>query len=75
MIYRNSEEVKNNSYINKDFQSLWEELLDLIPKLTDKWDPKSANESDPLAVLLKVLAIYSDKLNYNIDKSILERFP
>lgn len=75
MIYKNSDEVQNNSYINKDFQALWEELLELIPKFTNKWDPQSANESDPLAVLLKVLAIYSDKLNYNIDKSILERFP
>lgn len=75
MIYKNSEEVQNNSYINKDFQALWEELLDLIPKFTNKWNPREANESDPLAVLLKLLSIYSDKLNYNIDKSILERFP
>ena len=57
MIYKNSDEVQNNSYINKDFQALWEELLTLIPKFTNKWDPQSANESDPLAVLLKVLAI------------------
>lgn len=75
MEYRNDKDVINSSYINKDFQALWEELLTLIPKLTNKWDPKNTNESDPLAVLIKLLAIYSDKLNYNIDKSILERFP
>ena len=75
MLYKNSEDVKNNSYINKDFTALWGELLDLIPKFTEKWVPREANESDPLAVLLKIIAIYSDKLNYNIDKSILERFP
>lgn len=75
MQYKNDDRVKNISYINKDFQSLWAELLEIIPKFTNKWDPQKANESDPLAVLLKVLAIFSDKLNYNIDKSILERFP
>lgn len=75
MEYRNDRDIVNSSYINKDFQALWEELLELIPKLTNKWDPKNTNESDPLAVLIKLQAIFGDKLNYNIDKSILERFP
>lgn len=63
------------SYINKDFQSIWDELLETVPKLTTKWLPSEANESDPLVVLLKELAIIADKLNYNIDKNILELFP
>lgn len=74
-LFNNDERVSNISYINKDFQALWQELLELVPKFTDKWDPSKANESDPLAVLLKLLAIYSDKLNYNIDKNVLENFP
>ena len=63
------------SYINKDFQSIWDELLETVPKLTTKWLPSEANESDPLVVLLKELAIIADKLNYNIDKNVLELFP
>lgn len=67
--------LSNLSYINKDFESLWNEILETVPKLTNKWLPSEANESDPLVVLLKELAIFADKLNYNIDKNILERFP
>ena len=67
--------LSNLSYINKDFESLWNEILETVPKLTNKWLPSEANESDPLVVLLKELAIIADKLNYNIDKNILELFP
>ena len=67
--------LTNLSYIDKDFNSIWEEILDVVPKLTDKWIPSEANESDPLVVLLKELGIVSDKLNYNIDKNTLEQFP
>jgi hypothetical protein len=75
MIYRNDDSTKNISFINKDFQSIWAEILEIVPKLTTKWDPRQANESDPLAVLLKLSALFSDKLNYNGDKSALEAFP
>ena len=67
--------LSNLSYINKDFESIWDEILETVPKLTNKWKPNEANESDPLVVLLKELAIIADKLNYNIDKNILELFP
>ena len=67
--------ISNLAYINKDFNSTWEEILETVPKLTDKWVPSEANESDPLVVLLKELGIVTDKLNYNIDKNILETFP
>lgn len=67
--------LSNLSYINKDFPSLWNEILEVVPKLTNKWLPSEANESDPLVVLLKELAVIADKLNYNIDKNILELFP
>ena len=64
---------KNKSYTNKDFNSIYNELLDLIPTLTNKWNP--TNEGDPGVVLVKLMAILGDKLNYNIDKSVLECFP
>ena len=67
--------LSNLSYINKDFEAIWDEILETVPKLTNKWKPNEANESDPLVVLLKELAIIADKLNYNIDKNILELFP
>ena len=67
--------LSNLSYINKDFPTLWNEILETVPKLTNKWIPSESNESDPLVDLLKELAIIADKLNYNIDKNILELFP
>lgn len=67
--------LSNTSYTNKDFNSIYVELLDLVKKLTYKWDPSISNESDPGVILLKLNAIIGDKNNYNIDKNILESFP
>lgn len=67
--------LSNTSFINKDFNSIWNEFLELVPKLTRKWLPSEANESDPLAVALKLIAIALDKGNYAIDKSLLELYP
>lgn len=58
----------------KDFYQIWNELLDTAGKISERWDPSSTNESDPGIVLLKVLTAVADKLNYNIDKNILEAF-
>lgn len=63
------------SYTNKDFVSIYSELLDLVKKLSDKWDPSLSNESDPGVLLLKLNALVADKNNYNIDKNVLENFP
>ena len=68
-------DISNLSYTNKDFQTIFPELLDFIKTITLKWDPASSNESDPGVVLLKAMALLTDKLNYNIDKNILECFP
>lgn len=72
--------IQNNplnslSYTNKDFRAIYPELLDLVKKLTYKWDPSISNESDPGVILLKLNAIIGDKNNYNIDKNVLEVFP
>lgn len=63
------------SYTNKDFESIYVELLDLVQQLTYKWDPSSSNESDPGVILLKLNALIADKCNYNIDQNVLECFP
>lgn len=32
----NNNDISNTSYVNKDFQSIYSELLDLVKKLTNK---------------------------------------
>lgn len=71
----NEKDLSNISYTSKDFQSVYPELLDLVKKLTNKWDPSLSNESDPGVILLKLNALIADKNNYNIDKNVLECFP
>lgn len=63
------------SYTNKDFQSIYVELLEAAKNLAKNWDPTISNESDPGVVLLKLNAIIADKNNYNIDKNVLENYP
>lgn len=67
--------IDTTSYTNKDFRSIWPELLDLVTDLTNSWDPNNSNEADPGVALLKLQAFIADKLNYNIDKNVLEAFP
>lgn len=67
--------LSNMSYTQKDFQTIYPELLDLVKKLTNRWDPSISNESDPGVILLKLNALIADKNNYNIDKNVLECFP
>ena len=71
----NNDIITNISYLNKDFRTIYEELLNYVKVLTNKWDPSLSNESDPGVILIKLLAILGDKNNYNIDKNILEAFP
>ena len=58
----------------KDYYQIWNELIELASKISDRWSPESTNESDPGIVLLKALTAIADKLNYNIDKNTLEAF-
>ena len=74
MINEQELQISNKSYTNKDFASIYQEILDLAKKLSNRFDPEVSNESDPFIVLLKLLAFIGDKINYNIDKNILERF-
>lgn len=67
--------LNNLSYTNKDFNSIYNELLDLADRISPKWKPSQSNESDPGVLMLKLDAIIGDKNNYNIDKNILEVFP
>ena len=71
----NNDLISNMSYTSRDFNTIYPELLDLVKKITYKWDPSISNESDPGVILLKLNAIIADKCNYNIDKNVLECFP
>lgn len=68
-------DLSNLSYTNKDFNQIYPELLDMVKKISYKWDPSVSDESDPGVVLLKLAALMADKNNYNIDKNTLELFP
>ncbi len=74
MITNEELQISNKSYIDKDFQTIYPELIEIFKKLTNIVNPEAMNESDPLIVLLKLLAFIGDKCNYNIDKNILEAF-
>jgi hypothetical protein len=74
MLTKNEVTALNLSPTKKDFVQIWNELLEVAGKLSERWDPTSTNESDPGIVLLKALTGIADKLNYNIDKNILEAF-
>lgn len=63
----------NESYTKKDFPAIYDELLTLVNNLTDRWNP--SNEADPGVVLIKLMSVLGDKLNYNIDKQTLELLP
>lgn len=68
-------ELSNVSFTNKDFFDVYPELLQLAKRLSDKWDPTVSNESDPGVVLIKELALITDKINYLADKYALENNP
>ena len=74
MITNEEFKISNESYTNKDFLSIYPELLNIIKKISPRWDPSLSNESDPGNVLLKAMAFLADKVNYNTDKNVLENF-
>ena len=67
-------DISNKSYTNKDFADVYTELLTYAEKLSYRFSPVSANETDPFIIMLKLAAFVCDKVNYNVDKNILERF-
>ena len=74
MITNNELNAVTLSATKKDYYQIWNELLEIAGKISNRWNPAHANESDPGVVLLKVLTAIADKLNYNIDVNTLEAF-
>ena len=52
-------------YSSRDYNSLVTEFWELVPKLTELWNPQS--DSDPGVVLGKYLASVADMLSVNLD--------
>jgi hypothetical protein len=57
------------NFNSTDFIYDYQELLDLVKKLTNKWDPSTSTEADPGVVLLKLAALMKDKISYKQDMS------
>ena len=38
----------------KDYYQIWNELMELADKLSERWSPASTNESDPVLYYLKL---------------------
>lgn len=74
MITNNELNAVQLSATKKDYYQIWNELIEIAGKISNRWDPATTNESDPGVVLLKVLTAIADKLNYNIDVNTLEAF-
>jgi len=74
MITNEELRISNESYTNKDFISIYPELLNIFKQISPKWDPSLSNESDPGNVILKAMAFLADKVNYNTDKRVLENY-
>lgn len=56
------------NYESQDFIDTYQELLDTMKEQT-KYDPSTSSEADPGVVLLKLIALLKDKLDYKIDMS------
>ena len=68
--------LDNQNYINRDFQTVYSELVDTVGKLNNKWlIDGEGNESDPGVIIVKELAACVDKLSYIADKYQLENYP
>lgn len=59
-------------YTSKDYTSIYNDLLNAIPALTDLWTSKE--DGDPGIVLLKLISSLGDMLSFNMDKQALEYY-
>lgn len=59
-------------YTSKDYNSIFTDLVDAIPALTDLWT--SREDGDPGIVLVKLMSALGDMISYNFDKQALEYY-
>lgn len=66
-------ELSKLSLTDRDYISIFEDLKNAIPDVSQVWN--SNDESDPGIVLVKLMSMLGDMLSYNQDKQALEVFP
>ena len=59
-------------YTSKDYNSIFEDVISIIPSLTDTWT--NTEDGDPGIVLVKLMSALGDMLSYNMDKQALEYY-
>ena len=64
--------LNKTRYTHRDYESIKEDLMSVIPSLTQEWT--SREESDPGIVLIKLMSMFGDTLSYNVDKIALELY-
>ena len=60
------------SYTGRDIAAIRKELINLVPKLTDKWT--DFNESDLGMVLIELMAGNQDMQNFYLDTQAFETY-
>lgn len=68
-----SNDISRLQYTSRDYSSIYQDLIDAIPVLTNRWT--SREETDPGIVLVKLMSMLGDMLSYNQDKKALEVYP
>lgn len=61
------------TYTSRDYTAILEDLIDSIPGITTKWQTSDVN--DPGMVLVKLMAILGDMINFEQDMQSLEIYP
>ena len=59
-------------YTSRDYTSIMEDFWDLVPKMTELWNPEA--DADPGVVMGKFLASVADMLGVNLDSLATEVF-
>ena len=60
------------NYTSKDYNSIYTDLVNAIPGITDLWT--NTEDGDPGIVLVKLMSALGDMLSYNMDKQALEYY-
>ena len=65
--------AKRIDYTSRDYTTILDDLISSIPTITQKWN--STDTNDPGLVLVRLIAILGDMLNYQQDMESLEIYP
>ena len=61
------------NYTSRDYSAILDDLINSIPGITEKWETSDIN--DPGMVLVKLIAMLGDMINYEQDMQSLEIYP